>query len=96
MSNEGKIRRVEIVVSGFVQGVFFRASTKEFAQKLGIRGTVRNLYDGSVEIIAEGTEDKLHMLIKFASKGPPSAKVFDIDINWKNPLNDLPPFRIIY
>ncbi len=95
MSNHQTKRRVEIIVVGLVQGVFFRDSTREVAQKLGIRGTVCNLYDGSVEIIAEGTEEELHTLIKFAKQGPPSAKVYNIDIKWKDAMNDLPYFRIV-
>jgi acylphosphatase len=96
MVDKSKIKRVEIVVSGIVQGVFFRASTREIASKLGIRGTVRNLFDGSVEIIAEGTEEKLIKLIAFAKIGPPSAKVYNTNIKWTNTKNDLPPFRITY
>ena len=96
MSDRKEIKRVEIVVSGIVQGVFFRASTREVASKLGIRGIVRNLADGSVEIIAEGTEEKLDKLIRFAKNGPPSARVYDIDIKWTVAKSDLPPFRITY
>ncbi|MHA1199570.1 MAG: acylphosphatase [Candidatus Heimdallarchaeaceae archaeon] len=96
MVNSAEIKRVEIIVSGMVQGVFFRVSTREVAQKLGIRGTVCNLFDGSVKIIAEGTEEKLNRLIIFAKNGPPSAKVYDIDVKWTNAKNDLPPFRIVH
>ncbi len=96
MNSESKERRVEIIVTGMVQGVFFRVSTREVAQKLGVRGTVRNLSDGSVEIIAEGKEEKLNKLIRFAKNGPPSAKVYYTDIKWSNTKSDLPPFRIVY
>ena len=96
MSNEKEIERIEIVVSGIVQGVFFRASTREVATKLGIRGTVRNLSDGSVEIIAEGTKEKLNKLIRFARNGPPSARVYDIEVKWVKAKSDLPSFRITY
>ena len=89
-------KRVTIQVYGIVQGVFFRANTRDFAQKLGLRGTVRNVRDGSVEIIAEGKEEDLIQLIGFAKVGPPSAKVYNIDVNWENPKGDLPSFRITY
>ena len=51
----GEEKRIEIKVLGMVQGVFFRATTRDVAGKLGLKGTVRNMRDGSVEIIAEGT-----------------------------------------
>jgi acylphosphatase len=91
-----KIKRVEIIVYGIVQGVFFRANTRDVAVKLGLRGTVRNLHDGSVEIIAEGYQEDLNALISFAKRGPPSAKVYDINIVWKDPQEDLPFFKITY
>ena len=96
MRNDKEIRRVEIIVYGLVQGVFFRATTRDVAAKLGLRGTVRNLHDGSVEIIAEGYNNDLNTLISFAKKGPPSAKVYDIDIVWKDPQENLPFFKITY
>ena len=96
MGKDKEKKRVEIIVYGMVQGVFFRATTRDVASQLGLRGTVRNMYDGSVEIIAEGYEDDLNKLISFAKKGPPSAKVYNIDIVWKEPQEDLPFFRITY
>ncbi|MHA2357460.1 MAG: acylphosphatase [Candidatus Heimdallarchaeaceae archaeon] len=96
MNSNEQTRRIVIRVYGIVQGVFFRANTRDFAQKLGLRGTVRNVHDGSVEIVAEGKEEVLNRLISFAKKGPPSAKVYNIELEWKDPKNDLPFFRIIY
>ena len=93
--NEKK-KRVIIRVYGIVQGVFFRANTRDFAQKLGLKGTVRNVLDGSVEIIAEGDEELLNRLISYAKTGPPSAKVYNIDVDWDEPKNDLPYFKITY
>lgn len=95
MSKENT-KRVEIIVTGFVQGVFFRASTREMGQKLNLKGTVRNLANGSVEIIAEGTVEKLEKLIVFAKNGPPSAKVYNIDVKWSKAEYNLPLFRITY
>ena len=90
------IKRVEIIVRGIVQGVFFRTSTRDFAAKLNIMGTVRNLRDGAVEIIAEGKEEKLFELIGYAKRGPPSAKVYDVDVSWKAPLGKLNGFKVTY
>lgn len=96
MGNSKEIKRVEIIVYGIVQGVFFRATTRDVAAKLGLRGTVRNLHDGSVEIVAEGYEEDLIKLVSFAKKGPPSAKVYDLNIVWKDPQENLPYFKITY
>lgn len=91
-----KTKRVRIRVSGIVQGVFFRATTKDVAQRIGLRGIVKNLPDGSVEIVAEGEEDDIIKLIEFAKKGPPSAKVYDIEVEWLEAKDDLPHFKIVY
>ncbi|MCG3221533.1 MAG: acylphosphatase [Candidatus Heimdallarchaeota archaeon] len=96
MEVTNKKKRVTIQVYGIVQGVFFRANTCDFAQKLGLRGTVRNVRDGSVEIVAEGEEEDLNKLITFAKAGPPSAKVYNIDVNWEDSKDDLPYFSITY
>ncbi|MHA1346963.1 MAG: acylphosphatase [Candidatus Heimdallarchaeaceae archaeon] len=93
---DNSIKRVEIIVSGIVHGVFFRVSTREYATKLNLKGTVRNLRDGTVEIIAEGKEEILFKLIGYAKKGPSSAKVYNIDVKWNEPEGKLIGFRIIY
>ncbi len=96
MDKKEEIKRVEIQVFGLVQGVFFRSNTRDFAMKLRVKGIVRNLFDGSVEIIAEGVEEKLNELIAFAKRGPPSAKVYDINVSWEEPQGNLQSFRIVY
>jgi len=63
------------IVRGRVQGVFFRASTREQALKLGITGHARNLSDGNVEVVACGTDEALDELQKWLHRGPPSARV---------------------
>ena len=69
---------VRFVVSGRVQGVFFRASTRAEAVRLGIAGHARNLADGSVEVIASGTDAMLVEFEKWLRIGPPSAQVDDV------------------
>lgn len=69
------MRHISIHVIGKVQGVFFRASTKEKADALGIKGFVRNEWDGSVYIEAEGEEDLLNQFTDWCRQGPPRAKV---------------------
>ena len=62
-------------ISGHVQGVFYRASTKRKAKSLGITGTVRNLEDGGVEVVAEGERQRLERLFDWLLQGPPMASV---------------------
>jgi acylphosphatase len=89
-------RRLRITVSGWVQGVFFRHNTKRKADELGVMGTVRNLRDGSVEIVAEGDEDAIKRLVEWSKVGPPSARVKGIDITWEEVTREFKDFRIIY
>jgi len=63
------------LVSGKVQGVFFRASTARMADQLGLRGYARNLPDGRVEVLAVGTADALESLGRWLRQGPPLARV---------------------
>lgn len=74
-----------IIVTGKVQGVFFRKYTKEEADRLQVRGLVRNEPDGSVYIEAEGEEDAVDTLIKWCWKGSPSSKVENVIITKEEP-----------
>jgi len=69
---------MKIKITGRVQGVFFRQSAREKAISLGIKGTVRNCEDDSVEIIATGTKEQLDKLIQWCRVGPPRAEVTDV------------------
>jgi acylphosphatase len=69
---------VRFVVSGRVQGVFFRASTRAEALRLGLGGSARNLPDGRVEVIAIGPEESLSALERWLWQGPPAARVEDV------------------
>ncbi len=71
---------VKLTVIGRVQGVWFRASTRDEALRLGLVGTVRNIANGGVEIIASGDEAQLERLIQWAHKGPLMAKVTDVRV----------------
>ncbi len=72
------LERVDLLVSGRVQGVFYRHSTLAEAQRLGLVGTVRNLPDGGVEVIAEGPRDRLDELVAWCHRGPPMAQVAEV------------------
>ncbi|MGR9106319.1 MAG: acylphosphatase [Gammaproteobacteria bacterium] len=71
---------VHILVKGRVQGVFFRASARECALDFGLRGLVRNLRDGRVEIVACGPESALEQFLTWCSQGPPDARVDDVQV----------------
>ncbi|MGC8669024.1 MAG: acylphosphatase [Chthonomonadales bacterium] len=88
--------RLHMVVSGHVQGVSFRYYTQQRAQALGLDGWVRNLPDGSVEIVAEGDTARLVELAQWARKGPPSARVMDVRTEFLPAANDVHGFRIAY
>ncbi len=74
--------RVHLVVSGRVQGVFYRQSTADTARRLALRGWVRNLPDGRVEAEAEGERVALEALIAWCRRGPPAARVDDLAVTW--------------
>lgn len=74
------MKTISITVSGNVQGVFYRQSTKEKATSLGLAGEVRNLKDGRVHIIATGEIEKLNQLVEWCKKGPPRAKVTGVEV----------------
>ena len=78
---------VHLIVSGRVQGVFFRDNTRRKALELGLRGYAKNLQDGNVEVVAQGDEIKIYELIEFIKKGPGIAKVENIKIKHKEPEN---------
>jgi acylphosphatase len=69
---------VDVVVTGHVQGVFYRASMRERAEQLGVRGWVRNEWDGSVRAHLEGDADAVEALVEWCSHGPPAAVVDDV------------------
>ncbi|MDD5751378.1 MAG: acylphosphatase [Candidatus Peribacteraceae bacterium] len=69
---------LRIKITGLVQGVFFRAHAKEQADTRGLRGWVRNSKDGTVEIHAEGTEESLKELEAWCHRGPPEARVENV------------------
>lgn len=71
-----------IIVTGMVQGVGFRWFIIRAAEKTGVTGWVRNRYDGSVEIEAEGTRGEVEALIKEAGTGPTFSRVTDVKVEW--------------
>lgn len=89
-------RRAHIYISGQVQGVFFRYETRRVAKELGVSGWVRNLPDGRVEVVAEGEEESVGKLIQFCRRGPPAAKVTNVEVKYEEPKGENRNFIIIY
>ena len=90
------MERLRAIVSGRVQGVFFRAWTQETAAELGLSGWVKNRSDGGVEILAEGERKQLDRLVQLCHRGPPAAQVTEVKIEFSSPAGDLSQFRIRY
>jgi len=88
------LKQVQLLVRGRVQGVFFRASTQREAQRLALAGWVRNLPDGSVEILAEGDENRLNDLVAWAHRGPPAARVDHVEVRWGDFVGGASDFRV--
>lgn len=86
--------RVHLIISGRVQGVFFRYSTKDEADALGITGWVRNRREGTVETVAEGPRDKLDKFVEWCRHGPPHARVTDVQENWEEPKHEFTGFSL--
>jgi acylphosphatase len=74
------MRTVRMYISGTVQGVFFRAFVKECAEKLGLKGFVRNLDNGKVEVVAEGRDENIKQMIENCKKGPAHSDVKDVKV----------------
>ena len=74
--------RARVVIRGRVQGVFFRAETRERARSLGHVGWVRNNPDGTVEAVFEGDRDHVESLLAWCRRGPAGAKVEDVEVEW--------------
>jgi len=80
-----KDSEVRVVVSGRVQGVFFRASTRDVAVRWGVCGYVRNLPDGRVEAVLQGDRGAVEKVVAFMREGPPGSCVEETDIEWRDP-----------
>lgn len=89
------LARVNIIIVGSVQGVFFRSSTLEKAQSLNLTGWVQNLGDGSVEVVAEGPRYALEELAAWCQHGPPAAKVEDVIVRWAEHQSEFRTFKVV-
>jgi len=88
--------RAHLLVRGRVQGVFFRASMRRVAEELGVRGWVRNLPDGvTVEAVLEGPREAVERVICWSLRGPPAARVVELQVRFEEPRGEPPGFRIV-
>lgn len=93
---EGSSKRLHAIVEGTVQGVGFRMFVVRLATELGIYGWVRNTWDGNVEVVAEGEENKLNRLLAGLRVGPRAAFVTNVRIEWLPASGEFRDFRIRY
>ena len=88
--------RAHVFIEGRVQGVCYRAFIKDLAFSLGIKGWVRNLYDGRVEAVFEGEKGLIDKAVKECYAGPPGARVADLDVKWETFIGDQKGFSVRY
>ena len=86
--------RAELVVSGLVQGVCYRASARTEAERLGLFGEVRNLPGGEVEAVVEGPRAQVEEFIAWCRRGPEAARVDDLRVRWSPARGEFQSFRI--
>ncbi|MBU0532966.1 acylphosphatase [Candidatus Micrarchaeota archaeon] len=85
---------IHIKVRGHVQGVFFRANTQEYARRLDLKGWVRNLGNGTVEILAVGEKDHLEQLLEWCHEGPSGAYVTEVEHEWVENKENFTGFNV--
>ncbi len=94
--NTSEIIQNHVIITGKVQGVFFRAYTKDAAEKYMITGWVRNKKNGSVEAVIKGKRKNMKQMIQWLHKGSPASSVDEIIIENQNGLSDFTDFKIRY
>lgn len=88
------MRRVHLSASGLVQGVFFRASARDEARRLGLTGWIRNAPDGTVEAEAQGDEDAVAQFVEFCRSGPGHAEVEELIVDERPSVQGEDGFRV--
>ncbi|MFH0810396.1 MAG: acylphosphatase [Pseudomonadota bacterium] len=86
--------RAHVLISGRVQGVFFRASTKDEARARGLTGWVRNLPGGAVEAVFEGPRETVEAMILWCHEGSQLAAVREVKVEWQEPGENFPDFSV--
>lgn len=91
---DGENSRLHALIIGRVQGVSFRYFVMENAEALNLLGWVRNRWDGSVEVTAEGTRQDLEQLLQALHTGPPMARVDRVDFEWQDFIGEFKSFKL--
>lgn len=86
--------RAHILVSGRVQGVYYRSYAVDMARELGLTGWVRNRFDGRVEALVEGEEEAVGKMVEWCHKGSPSARVERVEVSWGEATGEFADFGI--
>ena len=86
--------RAHVQISGQVQGVFFRDSTRQKAGELGLGGWVKNTPDGNVEAVFEGPSDKVREMLRWCEEGPRQASVENVDTDFEDAAGDFSGFEV--
>lgn len=94
--NDNKKIRAHVFIQGKVQGVYFRQNTMILAARYGVTGWVRNLKDGRVEVILEGSEIDVGKVIEWCRVGPAKAIVNDFVIEYESYIGEFQEFKVIY
>lgn len=88
------MKNVHVLISGKVQGVWFRANTRQKAEQLKIKGWVRNTSDGKVEAIFEGKQENIEEMLDWCRKGPPLAEVDNVKVEDQTNIYGFDDFKI--
>ncbi len=88
--------RARILVSGRVQGVYYRSYAQDKARQLGLKGWVRNNLDGSVEMVCEGEETAVRSIVDWCWKGSPSSRVSGVEVGWEEYRGEFEDFHVTY
>ena len=91
-----KQQRIHLLVSGKVQGVFFRQALKVIAKKNNVSGWVRNLKDRRVEAVLEGDSESIGLVIEWSRIGPANSRVDDIEVINEEFKNEFSAFEVLY
>lgn len=95
MGDDSIVKRVHVFISGKVQGVFFRDSTRQEATALGVAGWVRNMPDGRVEGVFEGDPQDVDALVRWCHDGPSSAAVDDVRVEEEPVMDSFDGFQVV-
>jgi acylphosphatase len=88
--------RARVVISGRVQGVAFRIETQWAAERIGVRGWVRNRRDGTVEALFEGERRRVEEILAWCRRGPALARVTAVEVQWEDYRGEFTEFRILH